>query len=248
MCGIAGSINGDPAIVEALLYAMEERGGDSTGVAGGMPGGRFRIKRLTQPATLAMQDPDFYDALMEGQDGVVIAHTRAATVGVIKASNAHPFHAGRIIGCHNGTIDSFHPGVPEAEVDSERLIKALAQRSPATVLGHNSTQPSIIKHGVYALAWYDKEECLLHLARAGDRPLHYAIADNGTYYCSTSLPLRIALAAQGWHGDIVALKDGEHITFNAQGNIIAKRIHPIPTRSPKYRFKAWLRKQGRRFA
>jgi len=50
---------------------------------------------------------------------VVVAHVRAASVGVPSTANTHPFHLGRWVFAHNGTIPRFEKVGPRLEASTE---------------------------------------------------------------------------------------------------------------------------------
>jgi len=50
---------------------------------------------------------------------IVVAHVRAASVGVPSTANTHPFHLGRWVFAHNGTIPEFEKVRPRLEASTE---------------------------------------------------------------------------------------------------------------------------------
>jgi glutamine amidotransferase len=55
-------------------------------------------------AACAHEDSRFYDVAARRGD-LLVAHVRKRTVGPIRVENTHPFHRGRWVFAHNGTID-----------------------------------------------------------------------------------------------------------------------------------------------
>lgn len=102
MCGLAGFSgkgNFDRTKMEfLLLWLALERGQDSTGI--------YSPKNnIIKSADVSYKF--LRDSKMEYQeDTLFIGHVRAATMGNIIKSNAHPFNEGNVILAHNGTLNN----------------------------------------------------------------------------------------------------------------------------------------------
>lgn len=97
-----------------------------------------------------------------------IGHNRAATIGNVTATNAHPFTFGHITGVHNGTLRDWIDleGAKDFDVDSKALYKTIAEK------GIEHCWKSFI--GAAALVWWDEKEGTLNLIRNSERPLYIA--------------------------------------------------------------------------
>ena len=107
----------------------------------------------------------------------IMGHARAATIGTIETKNAHPFHVGKILGMHNGTINSL--GSKE-KTDSEHLYEKIAE------LGVQNALNSLTGAAAYALTWVDSKENTFHILRNNQRSLWCMIEKSGNlmYYAS----------------------------------------------------------------
>lgn len=179
MCGIvgvAGKINlPEKRTFRSMLVYDSDRGRDSTGiaVAARKSGNIHTYKSVGDPYCLFRNQPKFCkdeDGIFDGDPSFILGHNRYATVGKVTAANAHPFVAGDIVGCHNGTIPTFYQDklvdIDKVEVDSEAVIRTIA------VLGYEEALTERL-YGAWALVWYNKAEKKLYFTRNNDRPLHY---------------------------------------------------------------------------
>ncbi len=188
MCGIFGAIasNGgtiEPARVTCLALLNQQRGTDSTGFAAISGIGKLRLlKRVDDAATVVeMKAYRKFTRLMP-KAAVVIGHCRFSTKGGNTKDNAHPFvykgKRGRVVGTHNGMIDS-----PNSyAVDSMYLFDRLSKFKPQGALGKID--------GNWGLAWHQEGTTYLHRQGA---PLSIAVVPGGTvYYSSDKGHLRAA--------------------------------------------------------
>ena len=172
LVGIAGNIGlQEEALFKDLLVMDTVRGYHSTGMA------VIDSDREPEGATifkLPVAGPDFvrhsmFSKCIPYTSACLIGHNRAATVGAINSFNAHPFHAGDIIGAHNGTI----PMQAQKELedyakfttDSEALLWNIHQVGVELTLG------SI--WGAWALTYWDFKKDRLCMVRNDQRPLAY---------------------------------------------------------------------------
>lgn len=182
MCGIVGFVtrysNGfssaEADMFETMLFLDTLRGFDSTGVFGVDTHGNLELHKE------ACHGPDFIGtkeykefkgkAIRNGL--FMVGHNRAATRGVVKDINAHPFCVDdKIVLVQNGTMRGDHKKHADVEVDSHAIAHILAK------------EPDIAKalssfDAAYALVWYDVEQELLHIIRNSERPLFIAEFEN----------------------------------------------------------------------
>lgn len=140
---------------------------DSTGIAAIDTQGAHKIFKRAYPSVEFMQFKD-YDKTLNWGDNVYIGHNRAATRGAVNHANAHPFHTGKIVGVHNGTLRGAWrlPDEKYYDVDSECLLNAI------DTLGVDEAWK--ITDGAAALAWWNLQDKTLNLLRNNERTLFYA--------------------------------------------------------------------------
>ena len=201
MCGIAGVITKDNIklskekmtkrnkIFQGLLVAMEDRGGQSAGVAF-IDKGIIKIAKSPVKASIFINNKRF-KKLLNANYPLIIGHTRLATTGDVSKRNAHPFLRSDIVGVHNGIIynqESFHKF--NYEVDSEIIFDLLAR-------SNNNYKKSFKKlSGNFAIAWtkIQKDKYELYLVRDGN-PLYLAYVKElkTWFYCSTMEALQAVI-------------------------------------------------------
>jgi hypothetical protein len=124
-----------------------------------------------------LQDLRRYDTHVNINSRVLLGHNRHMTIGANTRHNAHPFIAGdRIIGAHNGTINTRHriEGYKDYETDSEALYNAIAR---------DGLEPTIAKlQGSWALSWIDldgsKHGPTINFLRNAERSLALAMTED----------------------------------------------------------------------
>jgi hypothetical protein len=140
MCGIFGysstrAIENLDKIVLMLAWLNEDRGRQSWGFTDGV-----EVIKDVGPVSGAFRRLPWLN------QGTLIGHTRAASVGGISKDNAHPFQYSaerRVIGVHNGTLSN-HAELNTKynrtfEVDSMHIFKHLAEaRSLSDIRGHGA--------------------------------------------------------------------------------------------------------------
>lgn len=185
MCGhvgIAGKLAlKDEATLKRLLLLDYFRGPDSTGLAG-IRGpthqNRVRIAKVASHPLDLFDTIRFKEALNGAVSQVFMGHNRAATRGAVTNMNAHPFHVGKIVGAHNGTLSpaSFTELKAKLEqdydVDSEAIIASIDR------FGIKETAKML--QGAWALVWYNLEDETLNFLRNDQRPMWLAYSDDFT--------------------------------------------------------------------
>lgn len=245
MCGIVGMISQTTAGFTRpqldgfadLLMMDVVRGQDSTGVMGiAKDASEVRVAKATGPATtlLAEDDFDIFDQWAYQKGRMVVGHNRAATRGAKTDANAHPFHEGKIVLLHNGTLTTWHDlkgSRNDIEVDSHAIAHALNQTDD-----YMSVLSKI--NGAFVLVWFDMVENVMRIASNGERPLWFARSKDVTMFASEYG----LLGAVANRRNIKLEVDGDGYTFNSMkahtvlefevSNPSAKpRIIEIPRRS-----------------
>ena len=237
MCGLVGIVgaNLNGSLLDSfsmMLHLDVVRGKDSTGMAfrktntksGKVELGLLKVEGL--PYNLYRKFPEVFDA----RGGVITKLTEdynwlmAATVCAVNSANAHPFHHGSIIGCHNGTISSglgFLPTSPKLSpncTDSEKIMCALS-------LGWSLQQVMEVLTGAAALTWWDSSKQTYNLYKNKERPLFYSMNAAKTIlaYASESWILRAAMANTRnleFTKEVIEVPDNEHIQLHmSKGSI-----------------------------
>jgi predicted glutamine amidotransferase len=192
MCGIFGAVTGKTRNaklakwVSDAFIASQVRGVDSSGIAfvDTMVKNRLaQVHKLPVNGSIFLQDKATQSILTDvGDQGTMaICHVRAATVGSVSYSNAHPFIVespdGRLdrelVGVHNGTLKGWasHKDARYFDVDSEWALTQIYDQG-VEAFKHD------IK-GAYAFAWWDRDDQqVLNLALNDERPLYIAFTDN----------------------------------------------------------------------
>jgi glucosamine 6-phosphate synthetase-like amidotransferase/phosphosugar isomerase protein len=119
MCGLVGVIGDlsleDKKAFDIMLKLDTVRGKHSTGVARVPWVKRDKVevvKGIGSPYHLIDNKPNEYyndysadpGPYIQGNYIALMGHNRWATVGSVNEENAHPFEAGKIVGCQNGTL------------------------------------------------------------------------------------------------------------------------------------------------
>lgn len=174
MCGLVGIAS--PTVLgtkgarflSQALYADQLRGTDSTGVALIDKDNALALYKRALAASDFLQTAYGTLAMDEAESAfIALGHNRATTIGRTTNATAHPFHFGRYVGAHNGTISSHRSifSVSKHDVDSMNLIDSLDKDGDPieTLKG--------IHTGAYAISVYDFEDQNLLFARNDERPL-----------------------------------------------------------------------------
>lgn len=204
MCGIFGavSIGGkiDLSIIKGLAWANRERGTDSIGFFDSR--GQM-IKRACDPCE-GLQDSFVRKWLNESinkHDSWVLAgHTRFATQGSVNKRNAHPFRKGRIVGTHNGIVDSPVNYI----VDSEYLFDTIDKEGYKALEGID---------GYWGLAWFDGNDNSFWLT-VHDGQLSFAVYNDVVYYSSDSKHLASIVDES-----VFTFTEGQVVKFSRDGTV-----------------------------
>lgn len=186
MCGLVCAVSKNSygfnfkevKVFDELLYCDAVRGDDSTGA--------FGIDRLNGDVTLIKQagnsglfqaTPEYQEFSRKGLSKfhTMVGHNRAATRGAASDENAHPFHEGKIILVHNGTLNN-HRKLADVEVDSHAVCHAFNE------LGYEEALHQI--DGAYCFIWYDLEDNKLRIIRNDKRPLFMAETSSAFFFTS----------------------------------------------------------------
>lgn len=182
MCGIVGvaSLNNDLSLSDNelhrfhnLLYCSALRGVDSAGIFLITKTGIASYKDAFHPADF-IYDSRYRKWLGKQKNIVAIyGHTRAATSGKVTWANSHPFHVdNKVVLMHNGNVKQL-PGydLGKFPVDSLALATAVAEKDPKEVF------EDVV--GAIACVWIDIKNRSINLYRNFERPLHWAVPNNG---------------------------------------------------------------------
>lgn len=205
MCGIVGAIGSlshkHEEAFRFLLWLDTLRGMDSTGAVSIDPtNGRYKMEKsvasgfeLLTPKGLNSRSFDWdskrFERITQGANQILIGHNRAATRGVVKQSNAHPFHIGAFLGVHNGTLHGQHklPDYHDFEVDSENIIHSFDK------IGEKETLELL--HGAYALVWWNGRDKTVNFARNKERPMFMCVTKDAKviFFASEKGMLQMAM-------------------------------------------------------
>ena len=245
MCGLVGIIGANltSTNLDAFMWMLHfdvTRGRDSTGVAIRRTNAKTDRSDITLlkteglPYNLYRKFPEVFTdrgavvtKVGERVDWMM-GHNRAATVGGVNAANAHPFHHGNIIGCHNGTISAglyqlpSSPTLPATCTDSEKIMYALSQ-------GWSLQRIMDTLTGAAALAWWDSDKQTYNLYRNKDRPLYYAMIANKSVlvYASEQWILRNAVSVSSRNTEVIKeiheLPEDTHLTLHMDKGAIKEQ-------------------------
>jgi hypothetical protein len=225
-------------MVHQLLWADAVRGYDSTGIVVATGDKINYFKR-------GLPSPDFlrtiaYERLIKPQlekSRVIIGHNRASTKTAVSDENAHPFasHNGKIILVHNGFIQNANQlltGNQYVVVDSAAIPLVMEDKGEKEALE--------LLRGAFSLAWYNKEDQTLNLARNKERELFvgYVKNKNQLVFGSEWMMLHWILGRHGLQVDEwkeVAV--GEMLKFKASNprGEVSRTVFQLPPNTPVIR-------------
>ena len=191
MCGIAGYITKKEKrltpnqkqsrdfIFRGLLLAMQERGTNSTGVAG-VHGKKLEIYKKAISAEEFIRQPEF-NTLLKKNNRIMLGHTRLATVGEKTDGNSHPFKIGNITGVHNGRVAEYQRVYKDAKVDSEAIFYELDRNN-------NDVKETFKKlRGAFAITWLDERNLdKLYFMVSGNPMFLIKVPEIDTYFWAST--------------------------------------------------------------
>ena len=204
MCGLVGVAsyalsNKECKAFEQLLFIDTLRGDHSTGLVGLKSNVATYFKR-------ALSAPDFLQLkqtkkLINDSNQMLMGHNRYATKGSIQDDTAHPFTYGNVIGMHNGTMRTTHQLLDHSKftVDSENIVYNLSKEGIAETYKK--------MNGSAALVWWDMGEKTINFLRNDERPLFYAITEDGgtLLWASEAYMIRVVAARNDLKVDKIQL-------------------------------------------
>lgn len=141
MCRMMGMVGAPGREVLEEFRALAGNGNVLPGNSGGHGDGwgisAYRDGRLAflEKSGLSAVEDARYEAAEGSVDGagIVVAHLRKASVGDVRAVNAHPFHRDGVTFCHNGGVRRseelpLYGLTPEGDTDSERFFLSILGR------------------------------------------------------------------------------------------------------------------------
>lgn len=197
MCGLFGTMastidKGDVNNTLAIGVTAALRGMHSTGVATA-----YRAKDGKRPvyglltdavnASTLLTSKAYFDLVDEQGLQLILGHARHATLGAVNAENAHPFHVDPLIGCHNGTMNSFAPphDLRDKETDSLRFYRTLAKAIEDGGSFQDVRDEHMRPSDAYALTWIDVPNNKLYITRNEARTLYMMKTEKSTQWTGT---------------------------------------------------------------
>lgn len=176
MCGLVGIASSTLTLMEReifnkLMILSSFRGTDSSGVLlvgrkglGNKQKVKINLHKSTDNPLSFIESNLYVDKVEDNNPFVMAGHTRWATVGSIKAANAHPFMINGITGMHNGSVKSLPVG--KDSTDSEEIFRLIS------TIGLEKTLEQI-RFGAYCLVYVDHAKRTLNFIRNNERPLFF---------------------------------------------------------------------------
>lgn len=222
MCGIFGILNvrantnSDSFLKDAFLTSMV-RGVDSSGIVGvNLNSNKYDLHKLPVAGMYFAQD-NYATSIMESTNkarSMAICHVRAATVGKINTSNAHPFEVEgeehTYVGVHNGTLTGWASKKDGKyfNVDSEWALHRIV---------NDGLEAFKDFQGAYAFVWWGGDETdVLYMARNSQRPMHIVFLDNGGMAWASEAGMLYWLLERNnikMDGPVLSLEEGKLYSF-----------------------------------
>ena len=241
MCGIVGYISAADGhkhkaekdhFMRFALALDTLRGFDSTGVMTLRKKFKVDVMKTTMPGDKFVHSQNYLRKWNPGW--AQVGHNRAATVGKVNVSNAHPFVDGAITLVHNGTLFADGSTLPlynkKLDVDSMQIAHNFNMYKPeeaAKVLEKID--------GAYALVWYDNRDKSVNMARNSERPMHFALSRNKEmlWFMSDGNHLTAVTNSLGTGqfgvSNIYKLDTGKHLKWK-QGSLVPEVTTFVPFR------------------
>jgi predicted glutamine amidotransferase len=111
MCRLLGIVSSEAADFKIVLReaprslaALSREHPDGWGIAVFDGDGHEGCWRIDKGLECARDDARFHDRAIGSRGGLLLSHIRQKTVGATTLANTHPFHRGRWVFAHNGTV------------------------------------------------------------------------------------------------------------------------------------------------
>lgn len=176
---------------------------------------------------------------------LVLGHCRHATLGAVNKANAHPFYVEPVLGCHNGTMQSFAPphNLRDTETDSLRFYRKLAETVTKGGTFKDVRDEHMKDSDAYALTWIDTTDNTLHITRNEARTLYMMLTTHITsnagtmYYASEPCFLKLMDSRSTIsHQAPVFFKPHKEYVFDI-GDVSSMRVEDIPIKPKVYQVK-----------
>lgn len=223
MCGMTGvltttrQIYADDFLSDSFVASML-RGVDSSGIVSiDLPSSTYNLHKLPVNGLFFKDDRVTKSIMMyaTAANSLTMCHVRAATVGSVTLSNAHPFEITKengdiLLGTHNGTLTGWKSNSTAKlyNVDSEWALSRIAEDGVDAFKDIS---------GAFAFVWWDgSDNGVLHMARNKERTLYVALLkDGGMAYASEAGMLYWLLERNNMkiNGSILSLDPDKHYMF-----------------------------------
>ena len=199
MCGIFG-VTGSTIMADdiktfrQLAIVNYLRGAHATGMAA-VCRSNTRYLKGTSDAISFVEGSKFQRLASRKANTALLGHCRHATAGnADDPDGAHPFQHGHITGMHNGTLfdRSGLSDLRDFEVDSEHIVYSLSQ------MDDDSEIVDMLEKldGAYALAWHNRKDNTINIARNDERELAYCITKQGDFIWCSELAMLKAIVSR----------------------------------------------------
>lgn len=217
MCGhvgIAGKLDYSSEETMRKLLVMDFfRGPDSTGIASFRQHTReFWLAKVASHPFDLFDNHRFKKTVTGLGASVLLGHNRAATIGKVNTTNAHPFVIDHICGAHNGTLAAASHRALNERLGEEFTSDSMAIFAHIAKFGIEETVPLL--QGAWALVWIDEKKDTLNFIRNKERPLWYSWSEDFTQiFWGSEWEIIDAGTSIGDKGNVKMWKDGEKYSF-----------------------------------